>query len=282
MQDLNKVWNKELEILREVDAVCRKNNIKYFADSGTLLGTVRHKGFIPWDDDIDLVMFRKEFNRFRRIAKKEMSAKLFCQSGYNDRGFYGGMLHIRMNGTTAIQYQNFPYANYHQGIFIDIFPLDGVIENKFFFTLQSLCKKILNTIMWYKNTHRMKRIKHHIILFFPSLLPQVLLFGLFEFVCSWKKTDKSEYVDVISYFGTSGTGQRKRSLYDQIMSVPFEDTHIPVPAGYDEILEIMYGKEYMTPKKIPADHGEMFFDTKCSYIDYISGKREITRNVEID
>ena len=276
MQDLKKVWIKELEILEKVDAICKKNNIKYFADSGTLLGAVRHQGFIPWDDDIDLVMFRKDFNRFRRITKKEIPTNLFCQSGYNDKGFYGGMLHIRMNNTTAIQLKNFPCMRYHQGIFIDVFPLDGVIQNRFFLGLQSLCKQVLNVILWYKNTHgRKRKLKHHLVLFLPSLFPQKFLFGLFEFVCSWKKADKSEYVDTVAYFGTSGVGSRKRKLYDNLEFVPFENICIPIPSGYHEILEVMYGKDYMTPKQIPTDHGDMFFDTKYSYLDYLTGKRTI-------
>lgn len=276
MQTLKKVWITELEILKEVDVICKKNHIKYFADSGTLLGTIRHKGFIPWDDDIDLVMFRKEFNRFRQIAKKEMPAHLFCQSGYNDKGFYGGMLHVRMNDTTAIQLQNFPHVQYHQGIFIDIFPLDGVIQNRFLLRLQLYCKRVLNVILWYKNTYSKRRkIKHHLVLFFPSLLPQKVLFGLFEFVCSWKKADKSKYVDTVAYFGTSGVGHRKRTSYDDYTYVPFENTSIPIPTGYHEILKVTYGEDYMTPKQMPTDHGDMFFDTKYSYMDYIMGKRSI-------
>ena len=154
MTDLEEVWNIELEILQEVDKICRENKIPYFADSGTLLGCVRHKGFIPWDDDIDLVMFRKDYNKFRKIAKKSLPENLFLQCGYNDKGFYGGMIHIRKNGTAAILKKNFPHAKFHQGIFIDIFPLDGIFENKMLFSVQKFLKKVLATIMWYKNCHK--------------------------------------------------------------------------------------------------------------------------------
>ena len=282
MEELKNVWDAELLILREIDSFCKKHGIRYFADSGTLLGAVRHSGFIPWDDDIDLVMFRSDYNRFRILAEKELPDCLFCQSGYNDKGFYGGMLHIRMNKTAAIQMRNFPNTKYHQGIFIDIFPLDGVIQNSFFSMVQNFCRRAVNAVMWRKNCcldscSWWKRF----ILFFPSLLPQKFLFFLFEFVCSWKNSEYSEYVDTVSYFGTSGSGRRRSSLYEKQIYLPFENTQIPVPTGYDEVLRVTYGEDYMTPKQVANDHGRMFFDTEHSYKEYLSGNLSIPEEYKI-
>ncbi len=273
MEDLKAIWNIELQILKEVDRICKKYNITYYADSGTLLGAIRHNGFIPWDDDIDIAMFRKDFNKFRKIAKKEFGKLLFCQSGYNDKGFYGGMLHIRMNGTTAILKNNYPHTKYNQGIFIDIFPLDGVIENSFLLKVQHFFINAINSVMWYKNCGRKRLFKpKHLILLIPSLLPQRLLFAIFESVCSWKKTEKSDRVDVISYFGTSGVGKRKVSWYKKVEKYDFANTTIPVPGDYKEVLTCMYGADYMIPKKSSSDHGEVFFDINHSYKDYLNGK----------
>ncbi|MDE6244286.1 MAG: LicD family protein [Treponemataceae bacterium] len=271
MDDAKEVWSIELEILNEVRRICEKNDIKYFADSGTLLGAIRHNGFIPWDDDIDISMFREDYDRFRKVAEECLSEKFFCQSGYNDTGFYGGMLHIRMNGTTAILKRNYPHARYHQGIFIDIFPLDGVIENRFLLKIQTFIKKSLNAVMAYKSHGRSIRSKiRDTVLFLPALLPQKLLFALFERVCGWKKADKSEFISCVSYFGT--TAKLKRSCYERTETHVFETTTIPVPAGYDAILSSLYGSDYMTPKKTASDHGDVFFDTKHSYRDYLDGK----------
>ena len=275
MKELRSIWDIELKILEEVDRICAKYNIQYFADYGTLLGAVRHKGFIPWDDDIDLAMFRKDYNRFRKIASKEFNNKFFCQSGYSDKGFYGELLHIRMNDTTAIKLNSFPNLLYHQGIFIDIFPLDGFIQNKFLNYLQSKLKKILNTILWRKNS-RFCDISFwkRLILFFPTLFPQKLLFSIFESVCSWKNPEHSKYV-ISSFIGTKASEKRLRISYGNIQKLPFDRVLIPVPKNYDEVLTCIFGLDYMTPKLVANDHGEMFFDTKHSYKDYLSGKLQI-------
>lgn len=89
MEDLKNVWNVELDILKKFDSFCKKHGLSYFADSGTLLGAVRHKGFIPWDDDLDFVMFRKDYDKFIKLSKKEFKYPYFIQTGYNDAGYVG-------------------------------------------------------------------------------------------------------------------------------------------------------------------------------------------------
>lgn len=270
METLENVWKTELEILGEIDRLCELHGIRYFADSGTLLGAVRHGGFIPWDDDIDLAMLRRDYDRFRKIAEKELDGRFFCQSGYNDRGFYGGMLHIRMNGTTAILKRNLPHAAFHQGIFVDIFPLDGVIRSRPLAALQSFCKRALNVIMWRKNCACEKAVLwKRALLFLPVRLPQKVLFALFEWVCAWRRAEKSDFLDTVSYFGTGG--KRRASCYAVTQRLPFCGTHIPVPGEYGEILRAVYGDDYMTPTRSPTDHGEVFFDTRHSYKDYLDG-----------
>ena len=97
-----KVWQAELDILEKVIDVCDKNNIKYFLASGTLLGAVRHKGFIPWDDDIDLVMKREDYNRFLEIAEKSIKYPYFLQCYKTEKNYMRGHAQIRNSETTAI------------------------------------------------------------------------------------------------------------------------------------------------------------------------------------
>ena len=121
--DRKKVWQAELNILRELDRICRKHGIRYFADYGTLLGAVRHQGFVPWDDDIDVVMLRPEYERFKQVAAIEIREPLFFQNTYTD-GFVTGFSKIRDSRTSAVEFPD--YDGMHQGIFVDIFPLDDV------------------------------------------------------------------------------------------------------------------------------------------------------------
>ena len=125
---LKKIWDCELNLLKEFLRVCDKYQLKCWADSGTLLGAVRHKGFIPWDDDIDLVMFRDDYNKLLKVANKEFTYPYLYQTAYTDKGYIRGHAQLRDSRTTAILPMD-KGQKFNQGIFIDIFPLDGVTSS---------------------------------------------------------------------------------------------------------------------------------------------------------
>ena len=124
------VWDIELDMLDLVVSICDKIGVKYYLDAGTLLGAVRHKGFIPWDDDIDLVMFRDEYDKFISYCKENLEYPYFLQTTDTDSSIYQHAK-IRRSDTTAILEKDLE-ANwdFNQGIFLDIFPLDRVPEDK--------------------------------------------------------------------------------------------------------------------------------------------------------
>ena len=99
---MNNLQKCELEILKEFDRICKKNNLSYSLNSGTMLGAIRHKGFIPWDDDIDVMMPAKDYKKLCKIAPKQLDSKFFLQTSYTDN-WYPSIAKIRMNGTTAIE-----------------------------------------------------------------------------------------------------------------------------------------------------------------------------------
>ena len=122
----------ELEILLEIDRVCREHGIKYFLDSGTMLGAARHGGFIPWDDDIDISMLRDDYDRFLEVAQDSLGEKYFVQTRKTDPKATNSFAKVRKNGTTCIEYSA-KLDGSHTGIWVDIFPFDTVLnteENK--------------------------------------------------------------------------------------------------------------------------------------------------------
>lgn len=123
--ELRKLQLVELELLVEFDRICRKHNIRYSLTGGTLLGAVRHKGFIPWDDDADISMLRSEYDRFRLVCKMELDSKFYFQDMENTNGYRWGYGKLRKKGTVFLR-ENQEHMPYEQGVFIDIFPRDGV------------------------------------------------------------------------------------------------------------------------------------------------------------
>ena len=120
-----------LDLLYQVQQICEKHNIRYFADSGTLLGAVRHKGFIPWDDDIDLMMTRENFEKFSKAAKEELKAPYFFQDEFTDKGslrFMGKIMNL--NTTSILLTEKERKLKFSQGIFLDIICFDNVPDNE--------------------------------------------------------------------------------------------------------------------------------------------------------
>jgi lipopolysaccharide cholinephosphotransferase len=113
-----------LDMLVEFDAVCKKHALRYWLDSGTLLGAVRHKGFIPWDDDIDIAMPVEDYEIFAQIAKDELSDNIFFQNNTTDPKFPFDYMKLRSNKASIVEFhENNKKVDYHQGVFVDIFPM---------------------------------------------------------------------------------------------------------------------------------------------------------------
>ena len=128
-----KIWEKELDILEKIIKICEENDIKYSLCGGSLLGAIRHKGFIPWDDDIDVCMKREDYSKFLTIAEKELSYPYFVQYSKTEKMYTRGHAQIRNSETTAIlkvETTSYGKNNYNKGIFVDIFPLDNVPDNR--------------------------------------------------------------------------------------------------------------------------------------------------------
>lgn len=277
--EMKKVWAVELDLLSELLRVCKKYDLKIFAAGGTMLGAVRHKGFIPWDDDIDMVMFREDYEKLCEVAETEFQQPYFWQTEYSDPGNLREHAKLRNSNTTGIsKWQiNFNCA-FNQGIFIDIFPYDNVIDN------EKKLKKQLNKIRKYKwYCNKCKGLSYFYINSDASLKRTVkrILHCLFEKQCRilarklYVKTEKeaqlynnleTSRIAPIAFYPNAVL--RYRQDFDKVIYMAFENMSIPVPAGYDRLLRMQYGN-YMEFVKGKNLHGEIVFETDISYVEYL-------------
>ncbi|MBQ5841008.1 MAG: LicD family protein [Clostridia bacterium] len=265
------VWAVQLDLLEQLGQVCQKHGLRYFASGGTLLGAVRHKGYIPWDDDIDIQMPREDYERLLQVAPTEFAEPYFFQTAYNDVQFSRGHAQLRNSNTTAIMLTEKGKYSFNQGIFIDIFPLDGVGD-----TASALAKQRKRVQFWNRllsltvrypaNTNKSfaKGLLHGIL----RWLPYRPLYRRMEKACRQYEGASTERVALISFDAYNDKLVFPRRCLEETVWLPFESTTIPAPAGYDEMLTIQYG-DYMTMRQENTYHGGLLFDTERCYVDYI-------------
>lgn len=270
-----KIWACLLDLLAQVDAVCKKYDIPYYAIGGTLLGAVRHKGFIPWDDDLDIAMMRKDYNRFLEVAPKEIQGKYFFQTTLTDQDYYKEWARIRNSETTGIHDHN-EMHKCNNGIYMDIFPLEnytptfrGKIHQKLSMTLGRIL-----TVKVHHNTRPRNSIKSHIIYGISFLFNIKKTHKLRERIETKNANKDSEYVTIGDiHFETYSLEKLtfKREDFEKVVYLPFEEGSIPCPSGYDNILKTEFG-DYMKfpPIEKRGLHHRMVFDVNTPYKQYIA------------
>ena len=267
---MKKIWQAEMDIYEEFERVCKKHNLKYIFCDGSLLGAIRHKGFIPWDDDIDVMMTREEYNKLVKIADKEFKEPFFFQTTLNDDVFRGHA-QVRDSRTTAIMYTEFS-KNANQGIFIDIFVADKVPENKILRRIHRrrvrICKPLLRYPRVYEckeNPNMKDRTIKFILDIFFGIVGYDRFFKHYEKLCAkYNKTD-SKICNTIEW-AYNFREIRYEHLID-IKNYPFEYLSVPGPVKAEEFLTDFFGdwKEYVIGT---GEHGETFFDPDNSYKKY--------------
>lgn len=284
-EEIKHVWDVELDLLQKLLDVCEKHHLKIWAYGGTLLGAVRHQGFIPWDDDIDLAMFREDYDKLCSIASEEFLHPYFFQTEYTDQGSFRGHAQLRNSNTTGILKSEVEYADYNQGIFIDIFPLDTKIDNSLYYRIQVLEAKILKylakRLYWYpKGNHfNDKRLRYlvtcSVVKVLKCFVKPITIYRMFERVCQkYNYLSDSECVVAMEHVPGSIYDVFPRKCFKRIIWSKFEDMMIPVPEGYDQILRTNYG-DYMTPRKNVAYHGGVIFNTNLGYKEYLANIHRI-------
>lgn len=253
------------ELLEELDRICRKYQIPYQLFAGSALGAVRHGAIIPWDDDLDVVMLRKDYQRFLEAARKEAAALYYIQEEYTDHWpmFFSK---LRKNGTTCIERYIPKDPQTHCGIYIDIFPCDNLAEGIWGIVQFALSRMVIARGLDRRGYATDSGLK--IMLLRISRLMPV------EWFCRVvRRSGDDDSRMVHTFFGGSSSFAKSvypREWFTETVMLPFGRGMYPVSAHYDALLERLYG-EYMTPlpeslrsSKVHA----VFVDTECSYEAY--------------
>ena len=228
-------------LLCEFDRVCRKLDIPYFLFAGTLLGAVRHKGFIPWDDDLDVLMCRADYERFMKEAPAVLNReRFFLQEEFQEHWpmFFSK---LRLNGTTCLEKYHPKDPQIHQGVYMDIFPCDNAFSGKLGRAFQFCCSKVVIAKSLDAEGYYTKSIKKKLIMLLCRALPRK---PFHRVVKGPKKTGK--YVHCF----LGGASKFSRSIFPAAMlaesvQLSFGDREFSAPGQYDGILQVLYG-DYMT------------------------------------
>lgn len=273
--DFNEVKRIQLILLQEILRVCKENSLSIWVDGGSLLGTVREHGYIPWDDDIDLFMLRDDYDKLVGLAPIVFKTPFFFQNGHSDNCYYIGHAQFRYQGTTAIQSSQLK-CKFDQSIFIDVFvfdklPSDGIVPAK---TIRKI--NIYHELLRYKSTFsfELKKPLRSMAFIFAQLFFLFVnykrFFSKFEDICRNLSKGDSDFYSSPSFTTKQIERNKKRKEWlSETIYMPFENIMVPVPIGYDNILRNLYGNDYMTPRKQPTCHGEVIFDTQRSYVDVL-------------
>lgn len=282
---MKEIWAVQLDLFAEFDRVCKKYNITYIASGGTMLGAVRHHGFIPWDDDMDLMMTRDQYVKLCSVASEEFSHPYFFQTEKTDVGFVRGFARLRNSNTTGIQKEELSYKlPYNQGIFIDIFPMDNVPDDiadykrqvKEFLRKKQLCTyfNLIEQNIVNNNVSFVERLFRRFLSATIGSVSRHLgianrYYEEAQKTCTRYNNRTTEYISLASFQIDNLKHTIRATDMENIILIDFEFLQMPVIANYDEHLKRKYG-DYTIPIRENNYHGTMLFDVNVPYRNYLN------------
>ncbi len=264
--ELRSHQNAMLRILKEIHRICDLHGISYMLFAGSALGAVRHEGFIPWDDDLDVVMLREDYERFLALAPRELDREtFFLQAEFTPEWpmFFSKM---RLNGTTCLEKYH-PKCPHHQGVYVDIFPCDRAYDNQILRKLQYYASKIIIAKSLDQRGYDTDSTGKKLVMALCRLIPRKPLLKF----CRPKGAGQSELVHVFlgggaAYDRSVFPGQWIREKQDGT----FEGGTYPISAHYDALLTTLYGDYRRIPpeeERSVKEHS-ILVDLEHSYEDY--------------
>ena len=277
-EDLRKMQLTMLDILKYIDRFCRDNHIRYSLSGGTLLGAVRHDGFIPWDDDLDICMLRSEYDRFIELWKNSEHGEYLIQTKESAPKYTQSFAKIRKDHTTFYQKGEIP-GDYHMGVFVDIFPIDRIPDGfikKFIFYWQVIRYQIYVREFIPPNTNFV--VKGALKIVYSITSPEIRKTRRKKLLERITKNNSDTSLRLVG-IDTLSTMKKSFSadLLDSYTKIKFEDERFPCFSNWNEYLTKFYG-DYMTlPPKEQRTwyHHPVILDFEHNYEELPPEKREL-------
>ncbi|MCM1542993.1 MAG: LicD family protein [Blautia sp.] len=262
---MKRVWAAQLEVLVVVEQVCAQNGLRYFADWGTLLGAVRHKGFIPWDDDMDICMLRGDYDKFLAAAEKELPDEYRILD--LNTNIEWDEVFARIINSDTVSYSEERLGKFHgcpYSVGIDIYPLDELPEDP---QLERCHTELFSTVfscacLYAKEPSEVMEILPDLeklcnIKFDRSKNIRHQLFQLADAIGKEYHNSESPIITHMVNHAKKGLIMRKE-WFEKTVYLPYEYFAIPAPSNYDAVLTAQFG-DYMTPVRYAADHDYPFY-----------------------
>ena len=255
-----------LAYLLEVDRICKKHNIQYFLGGGTLLGAIRHHGFIPWDDDADIMMLREDYNKFLSVVGDELPNGLFLQTSDTDKHCHYPFAKIRIDNTVyATQYSK-SHTAMHNGMNFDIFAHDKTANSRLGKKLHLQFTLLFRSMIFNRWNHRKIDNKHKFQSFFANILKMIFPISVtewFQYKCLrfFEKKKNARYL----YDGMGRNVYKEdfpKYYLDKAIEWDFEGYKFPIPKEYDKYLRYLYGdyNKLILPYKRQTSHDIVLLD----------------------
>ena len=271
-----RVWEIELEMLAELERICEKYGLHAFAAWGTLLGAVRHGGFVPWDDDIDLTMMRPDYERLKEVAPQELPEPYFFQTAYTDGALFG-IARLRNSATMAM----LPNINYfNQGIFIDIHPLDAVPDGSARMEELRAYQMELYALAMQEPQYREAMAAGAPLVIAPAERERILHLPLRERFRLYEDFQRAHFDDSqrVNYYPQEFPRRQMtltKELFAHTIPLPFEGTTVTVPAAYETAVQIYYPGNWRQFIRGDSTHEGLIFSPDISYRAYQAVQRKV-------